>query len=97
MNESLIQQGCPQSFNEILSNEEISLILKHREQKRKSDDLLLIKHTAVKTLCNYYEWLRAEGRESSFSAFVNEFGYSGENPRHVYLAVHAAIKAIESA
>ncbi|QIL81772.1 hypothetical protein G7047_19015 [Diaphorobacter sp. HDW4A] len=35
----------------------------------------------------YWEWLRRYGRLTSFSAFVNEFGYQAEDCKRVYESV----------
>lgn len=66
---------CPQSKAIILNDEERDLILRNRaikDEARARDELRI---RILKTALEYEAWLQCHGRGSSFSTFVDEFGF----------------------
>jgi hypothetical protein len=60
-----------------LSEAEGEMIL---ENRKKQEEFLRRKTSALhllKTAYDYETWLQAHGRESSFTTFLDEFGYDG--------------------
>lgn len=62
-----------------LDDDEIALIERHREEKRKRKERESFALLALKIAAGYEEWLQREQRGDSFSTFVSEYGYQGSN------------------
>lgn len=58
-----------------LTEDERALILRRREKAEAEALALLAKLQVIETAAKYEAWLQSNKRGSSFSTFVNEFGY----------------------
>lgn len=68
----------PETNTFVLDEEEIEIIQKHRAQKeaerKRMDSILKLLRVAYE----YEQWLKENGRDTSFSTFVDEFGFQNE-------------------
>jgi hypothetical protein len=79
----------------LLSEEELKIIRKHRDQKAQ-DELRRSKKSQALALASEYErFLGINGRGTSFSIFVNEFGYEAKDASFMYGVVMDIFKAAD--
>jgi hypothetical protein len=74
-----------------LTTEEITLIRARRADQARIAKACEFRLTALETAARYGRWLHDEGRGTSFSAFVNEFGYESPDCQAMYAAVVALL------
>lgn len=81
-----------------LTNEEIELILNRRKAQEAAKQQHLFNQHVIKTMAEYYEWLCKNARGSSFSTFLDEFGYGNNNAgfdaAKVFYCVDSLIKDV---
>lgn len=73
--------------NEDLTDEELSIVRRHREEKAARAASQALRLSALKLAAEYDEWLSTNGRGSSFSTFVDEFGYEESDCSLMYRIV----------
>ncbi|MCL7420845.1 MAG: hypothetical protein M8364_08085 [Methylobacter sp.] len=79
----------------LLSDEELKIIQKHREAQAKKHRRYENRIKALEIALEYDIWLRDHGRRSSFSTFVNEFGYEEEDSSFMYGVVEEVLEAVD--
>jgi len=72
-----------------LTSEEIEIIQKMRKEKEKEKENRELIIKALKTAAQYEEWLFYNGMGSSFSTFVDDFGYQDKDVRLIYQLVES--------
>lgn len=77
-----------------LTDDELNLVLKHRENRKAEQGREQRKNLVIAMVYRYNEWLRDNGAGSSYSTFCDEFGFNGENRQSMYNAI---IKIMEIA
>lgn len=70
-----------------LTKEEKELILKRRQDPVRAESRIRQQQKILKTSIDYWKWLVENGRGSSFSTFIEEFGYDGHDSSIMYKAV----------
>jgi hypothetical protein len=76
-----------------LSDQEAKLIENNRAKKAQQQWRINNRIKTLVTALRYDKWLIKHGRCSSFSAFVDEYGYEGNDASDMYKVVMEAIKA----
>lgn len=76
-------------------DEEIEIIKKHRAAKEKSDLRFNNRIKALDIARKYDIWLRKNGRGSSFSTFVDEFGFEGDDSFFMYQVLKDILAAAD--
>ncbi|WP_220814082.1 hypothetical protein [Pseudomonas paralcaligenes] len=77
-----------------LDEEERALIYAHRQQKEQAREQRMLRLRVLELALRYETWLQKQGRGSSFSTFVNEFGYDDPGGKHLYTLVQAVRDAL---
>ncbi len=72
-----------------LDEEERAILYAHRQRKQQERDRLALRLKLLDLAHRYEAWLQANGRGSSFSTFVNEFGCSEPEGNKLYQQVQA--------
>lgn len=67
-----------------LSPDEVKLLEAHRKRKETQGQSSAHQIHALKVAARYSIWLDKEGRGTSFSTFVDEFGYESSDCKQVY-------------
>jgi hypothetical protein len=70
-----------------LTEEEQNLILKRREEIAALEETRRVKLLTLETAAKYEAWLQQEGRGSTFSTFVDEFGYDEHDASSMFKRV----------
>ena len=70
-----------------MTDEEIKIIHKHREEKAAVAQRLWEKLKILELAMKFEKWLQDNGRGPSFSTFVNEFGYEEKDASSIFKAV----------
>jgi hypothetical protein len=70
-----------------LSDEEIALVRRHRDEMAKALAVQKFKSAAIATAKGFDEWSQTSGEGLSFSTFINSFGYQGGDGKQMYEAV----------
>lgn len=78
-----------------LSDEEINLINDHRAQKAKKLHLDKSRRRVLHVALQYRLWLARKGRGSSFSTFVDEFGYQERDCSEIFRVVENILSAAD--
>lgn len=78
-----------------LSEEEIKLINNHRAQRAQKTYLAKARRRALHVALQYGLWLARRGRGSSFSTFVNEFGYEDRDCSEMFRVVENILSAAD--
>lgn len=76
-----------------LTEEERVIILARRNEFAEKEERLRKKLLTIETAAKYESWLQKEGRGSSFSTFVDEFGYDEHGASAMFNMVEAVRKA----
>jgi hypothetical protein len=76
-----------------LTEEERQMILANRGEKQRRKAELLYRRDLLVTAARYEAWLQDNGRGSSFSTFVSEFGYDKEDASVTYNRVQEILEA----
>ncbi|MDI1278029.1 hypothetical protein [Methylobacter sp.] len=79
----------------LLSDEELEIIQKHRDKKEKVSLRFNNRIKALETARAYDIWLRENGMLSSFSTFMNDFGYEEEDASFMYKVVKEILAAAD--
>ena len=72
-----------------LDEEERAILYAHRQRKQQERDRLALRVKLLDLAHRYEAWLQANGRGSSFSTFINEFGCSEPEGNKLYQQVQA--------
>jgi hypothetical protein len=78
-----------------LSKDELEIIQKRRDEKAKAEFKIKYRIKALETARNYDVWLRENGRGSSYSTFVNEFGYEDDDSSFMYKVVKEILETAD--
>lgn len=70
-----------------LSDEEIALVVEHREKLAKQQARNDFVSDVLATAAKFHTWSQKTGEGLTFSTFVNSYGYEGSNARSVYDAL----------
>jgi hypothetical protein len=76
-----------------LTEEERQLILQRRSLKRKEEEDRLFQQNALKVASMWIDWSARDGSGLTFSTFVNEFGYDGQDGKEMFSAVERILVA----
>lgn len=79
-----------------LTEDEQKLILKRRYEIAAKEESRRVKLQSIETAAKYEAWLQNEGRGSTFSTFVDEFGYDEHDASAVFRRVEAIRVAAEA-
>lgn len=80
----------------ILTPEEKALILNNREKANRASKKAEMKLRVLKIAGNYESWLQANGRGSSFSTFVEEFGFDEPGAAEFFRRVEKVRAAVDA-
>lgn len=72
-----------------LTDEERAMVLKRRDEARRASEARAATRAALQIAAEYESWLQDNGRGSTFSTFVNEFGYDKLGAGDVFRRVEA--------
>lgn len=72
-----------------LTEEEIALIHKHRKERARIAEANARRLEVLEVAAAYERWLQLHQCGSSYSTFVNEFGYEGRRGDHVFHVVES--------
>lgn len=70
-----------------LSDEEIALVQRHRDEKANALAAQKFKSAAIATAKAFDEWSENSREGLTFSTFINSFGYQGGDGKQMYEAV----------
>jgi hypothetical protein len=76
-----------------LTDDEIALVLQHREKIALAAAARVFKTKALKTALAYDHWSAESGEGLTFSTFVNTFGYQDVDGKTMYEAVSRIFEA----
>lgn len=71
----------------VLTESERALIIQRREDEKKAAEARASRRSALRVAADYEAWLQDNGRGSTFSTFVNEFGYDEAGAGDVFRRV----------
>lgn len=77
----------------MVTEEEKFIIEKAREEKKEKIKKELKKQEMLEIANDYNKWLNENGEVSTFSTFVNSYGYDKENSNIVYRTITNIINA----
>lgn len=78
-----------------LTEDEIELILARRAEKAAIERLQARRMKALETTARYGRWLFENGYGTSFSTFINQFGYQEHDGQEMYADVTLLLDAVE--
>lgn len=77
----------------LLTNDELKIIQEYRAKKEKIECQFKMQTKALNTAIDYIAWLKAHNRVTTFSTFVDEFGYEEEDCSFMYKVVVKVLEA----
>lgn len=78
-----------------LTDDEVKLIENNRAKKAQQEWRINNRIKTLVTALRYDKWLKKNGRGSSFSTFVNEYGYEDKDASDMYKVVKEVIQAAD--
>lgn len=76
-----------------LTQEEISIIQRHRSENDRLRDRAAFQSKVITTAHAWVEWSNDTGQGLTFSTFVNAFGYQDLDGRRMFEAVQSVLDA----
>lgn len=80
-------------MNMELTASEQEMIRKHRAAQAADAERRSARRVTLDTASRYEAWLQDHGRGSTFSTFVDEFGYNGKDVAEMFRKVEKVISA----
>lgn len=71
----------------LLADDELKIIQEHRAKKAKIEHQFKMQTKALNIAVDYITWLKTHKRITTFSTFVDEFGYEEEDCSFMYKVV----------